>query len=339
MDKGNTEFVNGERVRLSKRQKVGRHCRRFWWLHLIIFIAVTLIIVLPVVYVGYPNIAQHDINKSSLNVTAQTTTDPAPDSMTLNLTSSLVTHSSYHPTLRAFNATVYLPDSDIPLYSFASPQVGTASSGVEEHIFQRVELPNPDEFARFSVILAQNKTVTLYVKGRGGLKLGALPETHVNYNTPSTISGLNGLKDLVMTNFTLLKTAYSNGTNAMGVIAINNPSVLTLAMGDVTQTQFVDGIQISNSTLPNFTLLPGNNTYPIYFTTNETATVQVLQKPQYKCGLFDVDIKTNASTYNGQEIPYFTQALQSATLTTQLNIAPALNQAGLGFVLGKGCSS
>lgn len=259
--------------------------------------------------------------------------------MTLNLTSSLVTHSSYHPTLRAFNATVYLPDSDIPLYSFATPEIGTASSGVEEHIFQRVQLPNPDEFARFSVIVAQNETVTLYVKGKGGLKLGALPETHVTYNTPSTISGLNGLKELVVTNFTLLKTAYSNGTNAVGTIAINNPSVLTLAMGDVTQNQFVDGIQISNSTLPNFTLLPGNNTYPIYFTTNETATLQVLKKPQYQCGLLNVDIKTNASIYNGQEIPYFTQALQSATLTTELNLAPALNQAGLGFVLGKGCSS
>lgn len=269
-----------------------------------------------------------------------------------------MTHSSYHPTLRAFNATVYLPDSDIPLYSFATPEIGTASSGVEEHIFQRVQLPNPDEFARFSVIVAQNETVTLYVKGKGGLKLGALPETHVTYNTPSTISGanfdlfpqntrssadlgvgLNGLKELVVTNFTLLKTAYSNGTNAVGTIAINNPSVLTLAMGDVTQNQFVDGIQISNSTLPNFTLLPGNNTYPIYFTTNETATLQVLKKPQYQCGLLNVDIKTNASIYNGQEIPYFTQALQSATLTTELNLAPALNQAGLGFVLGKGCSS
>ena len=34
--------------RRSFGQKFARHCTRFWWLHLIIFIIVVLVVVLPV---------------------------------------------------------------------------------------------------------------------------------------------------------------------------------------------------------------------------------------------------------------------------------------------------
>ena len=50
-DKGHSshyEGKGGSPERLTFGQKVKRHYRKYWWLHLIIFIVVTLVITLPV---------------------------------------------------------------------------------------------------------------------------------------------------------------------------------------------------------------------------------------------------------------------------------------------------
>jgi cytoskeletal protein RodZ len=79
-------------------QKAKRHCARFWWVHLIIFCVVFLIIALCLVYAGMPRIAQHDVDKSSLEFTELQFLDPTPNSLVLTQRSNLRNPSRFTPT-------------------------------------------------------------------------------------------------------------------------------------------------------------------------------------------------------------------------------------------------
>lgn len=152
--------------------------------------------------------------------------------------------------------------------------------------------------------------------------------------------GLGGLTSITVVDLVLhIFDAFPNGTNAVGNVFINNPSNATLQMGDVKQTHFVAGTRIANSTIPDLTLRPGNVSYPIYFTNELIAVNGLLGQTRYQCGFLPVDIKTNSSSFNGEVIPYYTEALQAAPLKTLLNLGPALRGANLGNLIKGPCSS
>jgi hypothetical protein len=141
-----------------------------------------------------------------------------------------------------------------------------------------------------------------------------------------------------VTEFHLLTKSLSDGANAIGNVTIPNPSVMTLALGDVSFNMSVNGLFIGNATMPDLTLRPGNNSYPIHVTSNQTRVVGIIQEPRYHCGVFPVDIAGDKSVYDGQVLPYYTEALKHNQLTTVLNITDALNEVGFGFALGN-CTS
>ena len=46
-DSEHSEYVH--EVKPARRQgRFKRHCARFWWLHLLVFIAISLVVILPV---------------------------------------------------------------------------------------------------------------------------------------------------------------------------------------------------------------------------------------------------------------------------------------------------
>ena len=137
-----------------------------------------------------------------------------------------------------------------------------------------------------------------------------------------------------VTSFHLLTESLPDGGNARGTVFIPNPTVITLAMGNVTMDMSVDDTFIGNATLPNLFLVPGNNTVPIHVTVNQTAVVGLLQTPNYRCGILPVDITGKKSMYNGEELTYYSAAVQANKLTNNLNVRPALEEAGFGWVLG-----
>ena len=137
-----------------------------------------------------------------------------------------------------------------------------------------------------------------------------------------------------VTSFHLLKEGLPDGGNAQGTVFIPNPTVITLGMGNVTMDMFVAGTFIGNATLPSLFLRPGNNTVPIHVTVNQTAVVNLLQEDKYRCGVLPVDIAGKKSMYDGEELTYYSAALQANKLQNDLNVRPALEEAGFGFVLG-----
>lgn len=146
-------------------------------------------------------------------------------------------------------------------------------------------------------------------------------------------AGLNGLAGFNVTDFEILTTPQSDGSNANGTVSIPNPTVATYAMGNLTMDMFVGDVLIGNSTLRDVVLRPGNNTFPLRGVTNQTAVVQLLFT-EYKSGIFPINVVSRRVVYDGQDLPYYEQALQANNLTVHLNVIEILQKAGLASLLG-----
>lgn len=139
-------------------------------------------------------------------------------------------------------------------------------------------------------------------------------------------------------NFTILLSPESDGANMIGQVYIPNPSVMTIALGNVTMDLSVAGTPIGQTLIPNLTLKPGDNTVDMRSTTNQTAVLKLIPC-SYKDGILPVDIKGNSSlNTNGDHLPYFEYAIQSNVLSTSLDVGSALNKIGLNITALK-CSS
>ncbi|GAB7353346.1 hypothetical protein MBLNU459_g3832t1 [Dothideomycetes sp. NU459] len=298
-------------------------------------IVVVLVVTLPVVYVAYPKISQDGINNAGIHITSEQILNPTADSADLTLTGEFLSNSSFHPTLAAHNASLYLEGSDNPFTSLLIPTL-KGSNGTAFSIKQTVQITDMAEFTKYCVASLQSQALTIFIRGKGGLKEGSLPKNNVNYDVKVTQLGLNGLQGLDLTSFEL-KNNLPYSANSVGNVTIPNPSVFTLALGDTSLNLSVNGTFIGNATLPNLTLTPGNGSYLLYATANETALVSLLKKPQYKCAVLPVDVQGNASIFGGEVVPYFTEALQGNTQRTVLNLTSTLNDAGLGSLINGTC--
>lgn len=142
------------------------------------------------IYVAYPNIAQSAVNKSRLYVTSETINNPTPDSVEMELHSVLTTTSKYHPTLYSFPGSFYLEGQDKPFATIQIPQV-KANNGTTAVAKQTVQITDMDEFTRYTETVLGTEEYTVILKGRGGLKQGGLPKTHVNYDEKVTLKGMH----------------------------------------------------------------------------------------------------------------------------------------------------
>ncbi|KAJ5167757.1 uncharacterized protein N7482_003351 [Penicillium canariense] len=316
-------------ARRSFGARVGGHFKKWWWVHLIVFIAVVLIITLPIVYVAYPKIAQDDVNDSTLNVTSMVIANPTPDSFELLQTQVIGSHSSYHPKIYSFLASVSLLGAANP---FTSVQVPTVKSkdGATVNVNQTVDLSDAGAFGDFAEAVMLNEEVQLNIYGRPELKEGSLPTTTVTYNKTVTMKGLNKLKGFDVTEFHIM-TSPVNGRNMNGTVYIPNPSVMDISMGNVTLDLSVAGQPMGYSYLDNLELVPGNNTVPMTSTVNQTAIIALLTATDnpYTDGVIPFTITGNSSVWDGKELPYFTQALAANNLTVYLNVTKALAEIGL----------
>ncbi|KAL2053437.1 hypothetical protein ABVK25_006431 [Lepraria finkii] len=308
--------------------KLKAHLRRFWWLHLIVFIAFTLILVLSLIYAAFPHISQHDINGSTLTIQSLVLSSPTPDSFHLVQTSVIGNGSPYHPNLDAFNASLSL-DGRAPYAYIEIPQVH-ATAQATTVVDQDVSITDLDAFTDYNIAVLQNEDVKLDVKGKTALHEMRFPTNTVNYDKAVTMKGLNKLTGFNVTNFTIELNPEPDGTNMVGTVYIPNPTVMTISMGNVTFDNFIASTttRIGTTTLTNLTLFPGNNTIPMRSQINQTLVLtQILEN--FKDGMLPIDIVGNSSVYDGQHLVYFEKALASVTQHITLNVGMALKAVGL----------
>ncbi|KLJ05890.1 hypothetical protein EMPG_10672 [Blastomyces silverae] len=297
--------------------------KRFWWLYLGIFIAVVLVVLLPVIYVGYPNIAQSDVNKSTLTINSMEITEPTPDSFHIKVDQTIGSKSKFHPQLDAFNATIATAGSDKPFFSLEVPALRAVDGA--NAVIDQIVMPDLESFTAYSIQVMKSESVDLEIKGKTGLKEGSLPKTTVDYNKVITMKGLNSLKGFEVRDFELA-SKQPDGSNMIGEVFIPNPSVLTLTLGDVTLDLSVDGTKIGISKLPALVIRPGDNLVKMRSTVELAKIFPFVNgdDAKYKNGVIPVTIVGKSAVYDGKELPYFTAALSSNTLQIELDLAPLL---------------
>lgn len=335
-----TEYMEGNVAPPARRGgRVKRHCAKFWWLHIIIFIAISLIIILPVIYVGYPHIAQSDINSSNIHTTLQIIRNATPNNTTLTIEGVLLTNSIFHPTLYAFNASLYLKGHDLPFTTFTVPTM-KGKNGTTFQVNQTVDIVNLDETTQYAVAVLANETVPVTLKATGGLKLGGLPYTTVHYNQAVNVPGMNSLKGFNVTELHLSTNAsLPYHANAHGNVTVPNLSTSEIDMGDATLDLHVDDVFIGNATLPGLFLASGSSTYPAYATIDLIALGGVLSKPQYKCGVIPVHVKGNSSIVDGVRISFLSASVQALDQVMSFDLKPSLTEAGLGSLANGTCAT
>lgn len=141
------------------------------------------------IYVGYPKLAQDNVNKSTLHVTSESILTPASDAFDLDLRSELETTSKYHPQLDGFDASLFLEGSDVPFISFTTTGF-KATNGSRSQVQQRVPIKNMTEFTRYTMTVLGSDKYSFSLRGTGGLKQGGLPHTNVDYNQKVEMQGL-----------------------------------------------------------------------------------------------------------------------------------------------------
>ncbi|KAL9584810.1 MAG: hypothetical protein Q9212_001893 [Teloschistes hypoglaucus] len=307
--------------------KVKAHLRKWWWLHLIFFIASTLIIVLCLVYVAFPRISQNGVNDSTIEIQSLTLSNPAPNSFHLEQTAKLTNPSKYHPNLERFNASLAVGSSPDKPYAYVELPAVHATKETTTHVDQELQITDMDAFINYNTQLLTKESVDLVVKGRTKLHEMRLPTTTVDYHKTITMRGLNGLAGFNVTSFSIKLVPEPDGANMIGTVLIPNPSVMTITMGNVTFNNYVDDEFIGTSLLSDLTLKPGDNMVPMRSTVNQTIVIQKVTGT-YKDGILPVDIVGNSSVYNGQHLEYFEKALQSNKQHIKLNVGAALGALG-----------
>ncbi|OGM48180.1 hypothetical protein ABOM_002085 [Aspergillus bombycis] len=225
------------------------------------------------------------------------------DPLTLNL-------ASVHGSSNSPFAQVYIPGITVG---------GTAVLGVQN---QTTQLNNQQwlEYVRSMIF---EETVAMSVAARVNAYLGKL-KSSVVFNKEIIQKGLNSFSGFSIRDPQLLLPAADNGTNFIATVSLPNPSVMTLEIGTVVLDLKISEDIIGNATLKDLIIKPGNQSSPLYGILNleriksNAGTIIKAQSDALENGYLLIDSVVKLVTYDGVEVPYYTEAMNNLTMTAEL---------------------
>ncbi|KXJ91722.1 hypothetical protein Micbo1qcDRAFT_174755 [Microdochium bolleyi] len=311
--------------KLSKRQKVKRHCARFWlwWL---IGTIVLLAILLPILFkVVLPAIVQDIVSKQEMPVKGGSLIALSPTE--LRMTLKTVLDTPLGADLDPIN--LYLYNKDTPQYTpFTNLTIpgqhvkGYTEVNVAE---QTVTVSNGDEMIKFFNKVFDQEEVELSVRGDTTVRLGALSApAHIDKTVK--VKALNKLQGFAVTNLQLLVPANGEGQNVRTTVNLPNHGDLTLGLGDLGLNLLSGKIVIGHVTCKNVMLAPGDNAIQcngnLYFQVlfDSLAEIMASQSSALMTGNLELGAQGNSTTINGEHIPYVEEVLKTKLLVTRVPI-------------------
>ena len=283
------------------------------------------------VYVGYPNIAQSDINDTSAAVDGVSLSDPTQNTIRIGVNSTLRPKTSYHPNLHSFNATFRLENSTLgPFTTVEFPSVHVQKPLAVNVSNQEVALSNMDAFDEYVRVAVASESYNIIVEGKPKLKLGALPTTSVTFNKTIPVPGLQGFKGVSTSNITINITSMTN--NFHSLTNIPNPSTSILNIGNLTYNTYAapNDTFVGPTVINNVVLHPGDNILPTVASIQQQPIIAALGvRPSCENGLVNVTLVPANVTNNGIFLPYLLQGLTNVTQT--LPLGDAISAATNGF--------
>ncbi|KAF4949838.1 hypothetical protein FSARC_13376 [Fusarium sarcochroum] len=324
-----TEVTQTERGATPKKRTCARHCKRFWWVYLIILCVIVVIVVPVIILVAVPKIAQDKINDAELEIQAVRILETEGDAYLMEIDSSITTDGKIHAKIDPFEADMYLEDWP-PHVAFATLNMPETNSNKHQvvKVKQHVKIADLEEFTRFNVWFHNNETLRVTVNGRTKVKPRGLPRKYgVTFKKTVELKGLNHFAGTEVTDGHI---GFGNGEDAPnfnGTTTIPNASVFTLDNGNVTFTNFVGDIAVGTLTIPNLVLKPGDNVVNITASMNQSAVLNAVQKEPYcKTGILPFKLLGKTVDNHGENLTYFTAALGSSNQTVEIDIGAILKK-------------
>ncbi|KAL7789424.1 hypothetical protein V8C37DRAFT_386482 [Trichoderma ceciliae] len=323
----------------SRKQSFLRHLKRFWWAYLLVFICGVVLVVCLVIFVGVPKIAQSKVNHAKLEVQGVNVLNSKPNSITLQINSTITTDGSIKANIDSFDGVMYLEDlpDHTPFLNITFPATN-GDKHQQVNITQEVQIQNPDPFNTFNIWFAANETLRVTIEGRTKVKPSGLSTKFgVTFKKTIVMNGLNLFNGTTVNNGKIDISAKKGQPNFHATADIPNASYFTLDIGNTTFTNFIDNTNIGNLTIPNLFLVPGSNKVPVSANLDQVAVLGAVQSPKYcKTGIIPVKLQGAAVVNDGQTLEYFLDGLAANNQTVDMDIGGIIKNS-LGITVS--CSS
>ncbi|ATY58352.1 hypothetical protein A9K55_003281 [Cordyceps militaris] len=317
---------------VGKKGAIKRHCQRFWWLHLIIFILVAVFVILMTIFVAIPRIAQDKINHAKLDIVAVKITNATPTSYQMTINSTITTDGTVKANIDPFAGDMYLEDTEdkTPFAVLNFPPTNADKYSVV-NVDQHIVIQNLDAFNKFNTWFVNNETLRIGVKGQTKVQPSGLNKKYdVTFHKILEVKGLNLFKGMTVIN-PRVDLSVDNGTvpdfrNFYAQAELPNPSHFSLDIGNAVFDNYFLGVNLGKLYIDNLSLVPGTNKVNVTGNLNQGEIIVLASgaKPYCETGVASFSLIGNNVTRDGVEIPYFQYALAHANQTVSLNITDTL---------------
>lgn len=327
-----TQTENGA-VRGGKKAALKNHCKRFWWLHLIIFLCISAAVICIVIFVGVKNIAQAKINDADLRIQSVNILNSEPNKFLMEINSTISTDGTVKADIDPFIGNLTLrdiPDAK-PFVQLNFPKTN-ANKFQTVNISQTVEISDMEAFAQFNKYFFQNETLRVAIDGKTKVQPAGLSKKYdVDFHKVVTFKGLNKLNGTTLTDMKIkIGTAESGIPNFNATATITNPSYYTIDLGNATFNNYADNQLLGNLTIQNFIMRPGANVVPVSAILDQTIIISAASKKPYcETGKIAVELLATDVKQGSGEITWLRDALASANQTVELSLAETFKAAGL----------
>ncbi|PKS06539.1 hypothetical protein jhhlp_007287 [Lomentospora prolificans] len=313
-----------------KKRGCGNHCKRFWWAYLAGFIVVAVLVVVLVIFVGVPKIAQKKLDEAELTIDSIIISSTEPKQYNMAVNSTIRTDGKTHATIAPFTGVMYLEDLE-PHTPFASVEFPETTSEKLQvvNVSQIVEVTNMDAFTTFNTWLLANETLRMTIEGDTSVKVKGISKNFgVTFKKTVDLKGLNGFHGLKVTDANV--DIATTKKNFNGTVDIPNASILTIEIGNATFTNMLNGEEIGTVYMDNLILYPGINNVSIYADVEQAPVLDAMTSgPHCDDGIIPFEMKGKDVTSNGEELEYFAGALRALTQTVEIPLSEAFARNGL----------
>lgn len=332
-DKADPSIVTGTPVKPKKRQTCMRHCKRFWWIYLIVFICIVVLVVCLIIFVAVPKIAQHKIDDAKLDIQGVNVLRTESDSYLMEINSTITTDGAIKANIDPFEGVMYLEDLE-PHTPFVS--INFPATNGDKHqtvnVSQEVTITDMDAFTIFNIWFANNETLRITVEGKTKVKPSGLSRKYgVTFKKTLDVKGLNlftGTRVVEMESHINATIRPSDPKpNFVGIAEIPNHSLFTLDIGNASFTNFVDDANLGELKIDNLVLHPGLNRVNITAKMDNVEVLEKVRSPDY-CGTGVMPFKLQGKSVvnHGQNLTYFATALASANQTVPIDIGAIIEK-------------
>jgi hypothetical protein len=142
-----------------------------------------------------PKIAQHDVNRSSLEFKALKFENPSMSEITLTQDGVLHNPSMYTPTLDSFVAGSFLVTNGSfgakAIINVTMPKIHATKPQSNQGVFKQVvPIVDIEQLTKYATAVISQEYVETALGGKTNLHLGALPVVDVKYNSTSKYKGM-----------------------------------------------------------------------------------------------------------------------------------------------------